>query len=640
MKSITATRTISRNTLLVVCISALPLPALAATSTNTQTVGSIGTETAQSTAAVVPSALRPVFYQSLAKDAGAAYNIDAHGCAALPKQPLKACFGVDGARFTGAGHAPLALRLVAHGRRASLNPVKTVHPETAANRVTYSYNGVTEWWRVLPVGFEQGFTVNKRPHGAGELVLVLALATSHQASQSDADAADGTLAFGKMRYGQLVVTDAKGQVIPATMSHIGDRILIAVNDAHAAYPLTVDPLVYLEQKVTASDGAASDEFGFSVSVSGSTAFVGARFGVGTPTSGGPGVAYVFTYLNGVWSQTQKLTGSDSKPFDDFGQSVAVNGSIALVGSLFATDSQQGATYVFTKSGGTWSQTAELTADDGVANDFFGNAVALDGSTALVGAPSATVGSNTSQGAAYVFTNSGGIWSQEAKLTANDGAAYDQFGYSAALSGGTALVGSIYAAVNGNSDQGAVYAFTDSSGAWAQAQKILSEDGASSDYFGYSVAIDGATVLIGAFNKKINGNFAQGAAYVFTGTDGSWTQTQELTASDGGTTGDFGRSVALEGTSAVVGANDLDLHQSGQLSSAYVFVNSNRTWNQTQILHASDQALDDNFGEAVSLSGATILVGADGVHGGEANGTGAAYFYAADTIFEDGFDGPN
>ncbi len=637
MKSITATRTIARITLLAVCISALSLPALA-TATSTQTAANAATKTARPTTEIMPSALRPVVYQSLAKDAGAAYNIDPEGCAALPKQALKACFSAAGARFTGAGDAALALRLVAYGRRTLLNPVKTVHHETAGNRVSYRHNGITEWWRVLPVGFEQGFTVNKRPVGAGELVL--ALAASHQASQADAGAADGTLAFGKLRYGQLVVTDVRGQVVPATMSHKGNRILIAVNDVHAAYPLTVDPLVYLDQKVTASDAAAGDEFGFSVSVSGSTAFIGARFAGGTPTLGGSGVVYVFTELNGAWTQTQELTGSDSNPFDDFGQSVAANGNTALVGSLFATGSQQGATYVFTKSGDTWSQTAELTADDGVANDFFGNAVALDGSTALVGAPSATVGGNTSQGAAYVFTNSGGTWTQDAKLTAQDGAAYDQFGYSVALSGDTALVGSIYATVNGNSDQGAVYAFTDSNGTWASTQKITSTDGASNDYFGYSAAIGGTTALIGAFGKTVNGNFVQGAAYVFTGADGGWTQTQELTASDGVEFSDFGRSVALEGNSAVVGANDLDQQQNGQLSSVYIFVNSNGTWSQSQILHGSDQALGDNFGEAVSLSGATILVGADGVHGGETHGTGAAYIYAADTIFEDGFDGSN
>ncbi len=467
-----------------------------------------------STNQTLPAALRPVFYQSLAKDAGAAYNVNTKGCATLPQSSLTACFDAAGAHFNAKGAAPLALHLLGFGRGKTLAPVSQVQPAITGNQVRYTHGALNEWWRVLPVGFEQGFTVNKRPGGAGELVL--ALGANNKASRQDAGAPDGTLAFGKLRYGQLVVTDANDKVVPATLKNEGDRILIAVNDAHAAYPLTVDPLVWLEQKVIASDGAAGDRFGFSVALSGSTALVGAP----NATVNGnqyQGAAYVFSESGGTWSQTAKLTASDGAAYDFFGISVAVSGSTAIVCAENATvngNGSQGAAYVFSDSGGTWSQTAKLTASDGATGDAFGSSVVLVGSTALVGAVNATVNGNFAQGAAYVFSDSGGTWSQTAKLTASDGAANDQFGFSVALSGSTALVGAYRATVNGNSAQGAAYVFTESGDTWAQSQKLTANDGAAYDFFGFSVAVSGSTAIVCAEGATVNGNGGQGTAYFY------------------------------------------------------------------------------------------------------------------------------
>ena len=153
----------------------------------------------------------------------------------------------------------------------------------------------------------------------------------------------------------------------------------------------------------------------------------------------------------------ELIASDGAANDQFGASVAISGETALVGAPFNHD-YQGAAYVFTRSGSSWSQQAELVASDGGAWDQFGESVALDGDTAVIGAPGHQVGSNDQQGAAYVFGGSGASWSQQAELTASDGAAYDEFGWSVAISAGTVLVGAPMHTADGNTYQGAAYLF--------------------------------------------------------------------------------------------------------------------------------------------------------------------------------------
>src|SRR5208283_4655291 len=208
----------------------------------------------------------------------------------------------------------------------------------------------------------------------------------------------------------------------------------------------------------------------------------------------------------------------------FGSSVAVYGSTALVGAwqhTVGSNQNQGAAYVFVESGGTWGQPAEMTASDGVAGDDFGGSVAIGGSTVmLVGASGHTVGSNTQQGAAYVFVESGGTWSQQAELTASDGVAYDYFGTSVALSGGTAVVAAPChvgsgLACSGTPGPGAAYVFVESGTKWNPQQELTASDGKTSYAFGTSVAITGNTaIVVGASGYTVGSNGQQGAAYVF------------------------------------------------------------------------------------------------------------------------------
>ena len=385
-----------------------------------------------------------------------------------------------------------------------------------------------------------------------------------------------------------------------------------------------NPLVWLEQKVTASDGTANSYFGSAAALNGSTALIGAD-----GDNSFQGAAYLFTKSNGSWSEGQKLTASDGLPGDEFGYRVVLADNTLLVGAFTATVGgvvSQGAAYVFTQSDGTWSESQKLTASDGALFDNFGASVALDGSTLVVGANGATVGGNAAQGAVYVFTESNGTWTQTQKLTADDGAAYDNFGLSVALKGSTILVGSPRAAIGANAGQGALYVFTESNGTWSQTQKLTASDGATNDSFGESVALDGSTALIGAYNATINGHTWQGAAYIFTESNGTWSEGQRLTASDGTAGANFGNAVALNGSTALIGADASTVGGNTYQGKAYLFTESGGNWSQSDTFIASDGAVDDYFGAALAWDGVTALISTPHPTIGGNTWQGAAYFY--------------
>jgi hypothetical protein len=409
----------------------------------------------------------------------------------------------------------------------------------------------------------------------------------------------------------------------------------------AAKPADIDPVSWTalqnaiadtlppaSTELTASDGAAFDQFGQSVSLSGITALVGAPLKI-FGSKAYQGAAYVFTFDGSSWVQQQELTASDGAGGDEFGWSVALSGTTALVGASYKTigaNSRQGAAYVFTFNGSTWVQQQELTASDGAGGDAFGWSVALSGTTALVGGPGHSIGSSRAQGAAYVFTFNGSSWVQKKELTASDGAEGDSFGWSVALSGATALVGAFGKTIGSNLSQGAAYVFAFDGSTWARQQELTANNGAARDNFGLSVALSGTTTLVGADNKTIGSNDSQGAAYVFAFNSSTWVQQQQLSASNGVAGQNFGASVALSDTTALVGAFE---------GAPYVFEENAGTWVQVQELNAS--AVGDEFGTSVALSGATALVGAYGAMVGSNTAQGAAYVFS-EAIFCDGFDG--
>jgi nucleoside-specific outer membrane channel protein Tsx len=266
-----------------------------------------------------------------------------------------------------------------------------------------------------------------------------------------------------------------------------------------------------EFKLTASDGAADDQFGYSVAIAGDYALVGARFDDDKGVDSGS--AYIFKRDGTSWNQQAKLTASDGAAGDRFGYSVAIAGEYALVGALYDDDKgvNSGSAYIFKRDGTSWNQQAKLTASDGAAGDQFGWSVAIAGDYALVGALyDADKGVNS--GSAYIFKRDGISWNQQAKLTASDGAAGDQFGHSVAIAGEYALVGAHLDDDNGT-DSGSAYIFKRDGTSWNQQAKLTASDGAAGDQFGYSVAIAGDYALVGARLDDDNGS-ASGSAYIY------------------------------------------------------------------------------------------------------------------------------
>ena len=287
--------------------------------------------------------------------------------------------------------------------------------------------------------------------------------------------------------------------------------LLAASSAQA----DIDPAVV--QKLLADDKAAEDAFGYKVSVNGDTAVIGVP-NADPDSLSEAGAAYIFIRSDGIWTQQAKLTASDKAAEDWFGIGVSVSGDTVVIGaSLADPDSLEdaGAAYVFTRSDGIWIQQAKLTADDKAGYDCFGASISVSGETAMIGAPSADPDSLSGAGAVYIFTRSDdGIWTQQTKLTAGDKTAEDQFGISMSVDGDTAVIGSPSADPNSLPYAGAAYVFTRSDGTWTQQAKLTADDKAENDRFGGAVDVDGDTAVIGAPSADPDGLSSAGAAYVY------------------------------------------------------------------------------------------------------------------------------
>jgi hypothetical protein len=331
----------------------------------------------------------------------------------------------------------------------------------------------------------------------------------------------------------------------------------------------------------------------------------------------------------VWQQAE-LTASDTAAGANFGWSVALSGNTALVGADGVTvdgKSRVGAAYVYTRSGTLWSQQAELLDPDADTGDTFGSSVALLGDTALVGADGATVEGESAAGAAYVYTRSGTSWTLQQTLSEPGPTSADAFGSSVALLGDTALIGADGATVDGESGVGAAWVFTRSGTSWTLQTELTDPGPALGDDFGWSVALATDTALVGAPFNTVSGATGAGAAYLFTRSGANWSLPTELTDPD--TRLGFGCAVALSGDTALVCADGRTVvpnnpHLGG---AAYVFTRLGTTWPQQAELAGSDEQHEDDFGWSAALSGDTALIGAYGKDVDLHVRAGAAYVFA-------------
>ncbi len=397
-----------------------------------------------------------------------------------------------------------------------------------------------------------------------------------------------------------------------------------------------------QAKLLASDKANADSFGWSVSLSAdsNTAIVGAVFDDDSGTTDN-GAAYVFIRSGGVWTQQAKLLASDKASGDYFGCSVSLttDGNIAVIGAIGEASSgttENGAAYVFIRSGSLWGQQAKLLASDKTDFDKFGASVSIsaDGVYALIGAYGDDDSGTIENGAAYVFKRMGNSWNEQDKFLASDKATGDMFGYSVALSGdgSTALIGAHYEDDSGTTDNGAAYIFRIYGGPSGQQAKLLASDKADSDNFGYAVSFsaDGNTAVVGAYNENDSGTTDNGAVYIFTGSGSTWTQQAKLLASDKADGDIFGSSVSVSanGNALVIGAYDESDSGTTGNGAAYVFSRSGSIWTQQGKLLAADKADNADFGWSASISGDgnTTLIGSRYQDEAGLTDNGAAYVF--------------
>lgn len=336
-----------------------------------------------------------------------------------------------------------------------------------------------------------------------------------------------------------------------------------------------------------------DELGSSVDVSGSTIISGAPGRDGSTTLEDAGAAYVW-----VGASRRQLLPATRRVDARFGESVAVDGTTAVVGAPFesygGTGTEEGAVYVFGLSGSEWAQTQRIVATGAAAGDNFGEAVAIEGTTLVIGVP----GRTTRQGVVYVYTRSGATWTSTATLMApvGDRASSRGFGTAVALSGDVLVVGN-YNYFNTATESAHVFERTGTT--WAHVATLQASDGTVGNYYGIAVAVDGDRIAVGA-----PANATTGAVYLYERTAGTWSPTQKLTRS--GTTW-FGGAVAIDGDLALIGAS----RTSTNAGRAYAFLRAaaTGTWSYATQSPAAAPSAGDLYGGAVALDGRRAAIGA-------------------------------
>jgi hypothetical protein len=355
-------------------------------------------------------------------------------------------------------------------------------------------------------------------------------------------------------------------------------------------------------------GSPLPGFGHAVAVAGDTMVVGADIQSGpAPNSG---AAYVYVRTGSGWTLQQRLEPPALGPRNWYGRWVAISGDTVVVGAPAGTavPNGEGRAYVFVRSGTAWTHQQTLQAPDGEVGDTFGNCVSIDGDTVVVGAQFDDTAGGASAGSAHVFVRSDGSWSHQQGLEAPDGAAHDNFGYRVSVHGDTAAVGADDADTGGGANAGAVYMFVRWGAGWSLHQKLTASDGAAGDFFS-TVSLLGDTLMVGADLDDTAGGVNAGSVYVFSRLGGQWTETQKLTASDGGTDDRFGFSVSLSDQTVVIGALS-EVAAPYTRGAAYVFSRSDTAgWgDEHKLVPDRGDGPNGMYAQSVSAWGDTLAVG--------------------------------
>lgn len=373
------------------------------------------------------------------------------------------------------------------------------------------------------------------------------------------------------------------------------------------FTLVITCQIYAQQhKLLADDGKAGDQFGFSVAIDGTTALVGALEADAKDIKDS-GAAYVYSLGAAGWQQQAKLVADPAYAGDTFGGNVALKNHIAMLGVIKRDDKAEdaGAVFAFERQAGSWSQKQMLTATDAKAGDAFGQSIALTERFVVIGAPHSDAPHKDS-GSAYVYLRQSDRWQFHSKLTAADSAEGDLFGISVAIDGNTILVG---ADLNDERAEkaGAVYVYQFDGQHWQHQAKLMAQDGADTDIFGVRVALIGDTALISARRDDVEGiGKDAGSVYIFERTVDKWTQTQKLVAPDGKAEDRFANGVALSQDTALISASHHDAN-GNNAGAVYLFKKQQGQWRFSSKIVAGDGVPEDKFGWNVGLSNNTAII---------------------------------
>ncbi len=580
-----------------------------------------------------------------------------------PVQRLKAYIDEQGIHLKGANGYALKMQLTHFGFNGCLKTPQSANVRIDGVRVDVVHDpDLKEWFINTPVGIEQGFSLMRafdKPHAGAlsaahqrfELHFKLSGDLLPEASAEGLDFKDPSGRI-QMHYHQLLAFDANHQILPARFELAGNYLKLLVDTADAVYPVTIDPLFSSEQELTASDASAEDQFGDAVAVDGDTIVIGAPLR-NSGTSQDTGAVYVFVRdpETGDFTELERFIGTDTTANDKFGSAVDVDGNTIVIGAPeddSATLTDSGSVYVFVRdpSTGDFDQQQKLEASDAAAQDLFGSSVYIEGNTIVVGAPRKDDGTSTAAGAAYVFTrdpnDATNPWSQQQKLMAADASAEDEFGAAVTFNGSTIVVSAPLdnlGALGTIFDAGSLYVFTRdqtlSTDPWTQDQKLTASDGSAGDRLGFSVSIDGNTILAGAPRADSTGFTEDGAAYIFTrpSADADFSEAQILNPVFPNSDAQFGTSVFVDGQTALIGAPGARFLTSTDAGAAFHFTRDplTGTWSQQQGLAGSDPQAQAEFGRAVGLDAATTVIGSPKRTLGTSSLAGAAYVFVLEPL---------
>ena len=348
--------------------------------------------------------------------------------------------------------------------------------------------------------------------------------------------------------------------------------------------------------VSDTTSAPNDNFGFSVSISGNYAIVGAwQDDVGINTD--QGSASIYGFNGSKWILMQKLTDATGGAGDFFGFSVSISGNYAIVGSPqddVAANTDQGSVSIYQFNGSSWVLMQKITDATGAAGDIYGVGVSISGIYTIVGAYTDDAGAGIDQGSASIYRFNGSTWVLMQKILDATGSAGDNFGYSVSISGNVVIIGANLddAPIV---DQGSASIYQYNGINWVLMQKIVDADGAMTDYFGFRVSISGNYAIVGSHLDDVDAKSNQGSASIFWYNGSNWVLMQKITDVNGAAGDVFGYSVSISGIYAIIGAPNDDVNGGTNQGSSSIYIRVGIGWQKLQYVTDPGGNIDDSFG---------------------------------------------